>query len=183
MSWRSLLLAVALTATAAAGCTVRPLYGDATSGGPLSPTPDLRSIVIDPPRNRIEQVLSNEMNFLFRGDGGGPDQEVYRLRILANTSTDNLAVELEQDLPSAVLLTLNATFVLSEIGTERTLLTGSATTTASYDFSSQRFANVRAERDAGTRAAKSMAEQLSARIAAYFAALRQKQPVAVVVKP
>lgn len=181
MSWRSLLLASALAA-AVAGCNVRPLYMDAASGGPLSPTPDLRSIVIDPPRNRVEQVLSNEMNFLFRGDGGGPDQQAYRLRVLANTATDSLAVELEQDLPSAVLVTLNVTFVLSEIGTERTLLTGSATTTASYDFSSQRFANVRAARDAESRAARSMAEQLSARIAAYFAALRQKQPAAIVKK-
>lgn len=181
MWWRSLVLAAAV-AVAAAGCTVRPLYGDAASGGSLSPTPDLRSIVIDPPRNRTEQVLTNELAFLFRGDGGGADQSVYRLRVIANSSTDSLAVEIEEDLPSAVLLTLNVAFILSEIGSERTLLTGSATTTASYDFSSQRFANVRAERDAGSRAARAMAEQLNTRIAAYFAALRQREPVAVVVK-
>lgn len=182
MSWRSLTLAAVLAA-AVAGCTVRPLYVDAASGGPLSPTPDLRSIVVDPPRDRVEQVLANEVKFLFRGDGGGVDQELYRLRILANTATDELAVEIEQDLPSAVLLTLDVTFILSEIGSERTLLTGSSTTTASYDFSSQRFADVRAERDAATRAAKAMAEQIAARIAAYFAALREREPVAVVAKP
>ena len=159
-------------AVTAAGCQVRPLYLDAATGGPLSPLPDLRAIVIDPPRDRVDQALSNELNFLFRGDGGGPDQELYRLRILTNVATDSLAVELEEDLPAAILLTLNVTFILSEIGTERTLLTGSATQTASYDFSSQRFANVRAERDASTRAAKSMAEQLAARISAYFAAKR-----------
>jgi LPS-assembly lipoprotein len=181
MSWRRLLLAAAVTA-ALAGCNVRPLYLDAASGGALSPTPDLRSIVIDPPRNRVEQALTNELNFLFRGDGGGPDQQIYRLRIISDSATDNLAVELEQDLPSAVLLTFNVTFVLSEIATERTLFTGTATTTASYDFSSQRFANVRAERDAGTRAARDMAEQVFARVAGYFAALREKQPVVAVQK-
>lgn len=178
MWWRSAALALLLLGMA--GCQVRPLYLDAAQGGPLSPTPDLRAIVIDPvannpavvEENRVAQVLRNELLFLFRGDGGGPDQELYRLRIISSVSTDPLAVELEEDLPSAVLLTMRGTFILSEIATERTLLTGSATTTASYDFSSQRFSNVRAQRDAGTRAAKSMAENLSARIAAYFAARR-----------
>ena len=170
--------AVALLLLGAAGCQVRPLYLDAARGGPLSPTPDLRSIVIDPVENRasvvednrLAQVLRNELLFLFRGDGGPPDQELYRLRIISSASTDPLAVELEEDLPSAVLLTMRGTFILSEIATGRTLLTGSATSTASYDFSSQRFANVRAQRDAGSRAAESMAENIGARIAAYFAA-------------
>jgi len=178
MWWRSAVAVLALLALAS--CQVRPLYLDAASGGPLSPSPDLRAIVIDPPANRagetelnrIEQVLRNELLFLFRGDGGPPDEERYRLRFVLSASDDPLAVELEEDLPSAVLLSLNGTFILSEIETENTLLTGSSTTTASYDFSSQRFANERAERDAGTRAAKVMAENVAARIAAYFAARR-----------
>ena len=169
MLLRSAILGLALLL---AGCQVRPLYLDAASGGPLSPTPDLRAIVVDPPQDRVGQELRNELLFLFRGDGGPADQQLYRLRIIATATTDPLAVELEEDLPSAVLLTLDGTFILSEIGTERTLLTGSANATASYDFSSQRFTNVRSERDAGTRAAKSMAENIAARIAAYFAARR-----------
>ncbi|MEM9222779.1 MAG: LPS assembly lipoprotein LptE [Pseudomonadota bacterium] len=177
MWWRSAILAFALLVAA---CQVRPLYSDASSGGPLSPTPDLRAIVIDQvvneaaeiEENRIEQVLRNELLFQFRGDGGPPDQRLYRLRLITTASTDPLAVELEEDLPSAVLLTLNGTFILSEIATENTLLTGSATSTASYDFSSQRFANVRAQRDAGSRAAKIMAQNIATRIAAYFAARR-----------
>lgn len=170
------LLVLLLASAATAGCQVRPLYLNAATGGALSPVPDLRSVVIDPPRNRVEQALTNELAFLFRGDGSRPDQDLYRLRLITSTATDSLAVELEEDLPSAVLLTLNVTFILSEIGTERTLLTGSAVQTASYDFSSQRFTNVRAERDAGSRAARAMAEQLSARIAAYFAARRSEPP-------
>jgi len=178
MWWRSALLALALLAVGA--CQVRPLYMDAASGGPLSPTPDLKAIVIDPvanqpaeiEENRVAQALRNELLFLFRGDGGPADRELYRLRILSSVSTDQLAVELEEDLPSAVLLTLQSTFILSEIATERTLLTGTSSTTASYDFSSQRFANVRAERDAGTRAARIVAQNISIRIASYFAARR-----------
>ncbi|WP_108662028.1 LPS assembly lipoprotein LptE [Acuticoccus kandeliae] len=171
MSWRRLASA-ALLGLALAGCQVRPLYLDASTGGPLSPVPDLRAIVIDPPRNYTEQVLRNELLFLFRGDGGQADEERYRLRVLVSRGTDPLAVQLEEDLPAAVLVTIDSTFILTEIATQKTLLTGSSTATASYDFSSQRFANVRAERDASARAARTMAEQISARVAAYFAAKR-----------
>ncbi|RAI03373.1 hypothetical protein DLJ53_02315 [Acuticoccus sediminis] len=171
MSWRSAIIALA-AALAVAGCQVRPLYLDAASGGVRSPQPDLMAIAVDPPRDRTEQVLTNELKFLFRGDGSSPDAPLYRLRFVVDVSDDRLAVELEQDLPAAILVTLNATFILSEIATQRTLLTGASTATSSYDFSSQRFANERAEKDARERAARSMAENISGRIAAYFAAKR-----------
>jgi LPS-assembly lipoprotein len=166
-------LAVAL-ALVVGGCQVRPLYMGAVSGSPVSPVPDLRAIVIEPPRDRTEQVVRNELLFLFRGDGGAAEEERYRLRILVDDTTDPLAVELEEDLPSAVLVTLTATFILTAIETDRTLLTGSSTGSASYDFSSQRFANVRAEKDARERAARTMAENIASRIAAYFAAKRSE---------
>ncbi len=169
--WRHAALSLAILA-ALTGCQVRPLYLDQATGGPLSPVPDLRAILIDQPSTRTEQVLRNELNFLFRGDGSVVDSPRYRLRIILTSFTDNIAVDFVEDLPSAVLVTLNATFVLSDITTEDTLLTGAAVSTASYDFSSQRFANVRAERDAEERAARSMAEELNARIASYFAARR-----------
>lgn len=168
---RNAILAIAVAALAG-GCQVRPLYMDTATGGPLSPTPDLMAIAVDPPRDRTEQVLTNELSFIFRGDGSRPTEPLYRLRFVLDSSDDNLAVELEQDLPAAVLITLNATFILSEIATERTLLTGASTTTASYDYSSQRYANVRAEKDARERAARSMAENIAGRLAAYFAARR-----------
>jgi LPS-assembly lipoprotein len=185
MWWRS-LLATVLVAAVAAGCQVRPLYLDDVASGAFSPVPDLRAVVVEEPRlrgprrrgrtapglPRIEQVLRNELLFLFRGDGGGPDEERYFLRTIVSASTDPLAVDLEEDLPAAVLVTLNATFILSEIETDETLLTGSSTATASYDFSSQRFSNERAEKDAAERAARQMAQNIASRLAAYFAARR-----------
>lgn len=170
MWWRSLIIALAVLA---ASCQVRPLYLDtAATGGAVSPTEDLRAIAIDQPRDRVQQVLRNELLFLFNGQGGGNTSDKYRLRILSTFSTNDLAVELEEDLPAAVLVTLAVTFILSERETDETLLTGTSTSTASYDFSSQRFANVRAERNALDRAATSNAEMINARIAAYFAARR-----------
>ena len=46
---------------------------------------------------------------------------------------------------------------------------GSATGTATYDRGVQRFATVRAERDAEIRLAKTLAEQIKTRLAAGFA--------------
>lgn len=171
MWWRSAVVALAILA---AGCQVRPLYLDDVAGGPLSPSPDLAAIVIEEPRTRTEQVLRNELLFRFRGDGGGPTEERYALRILLDVSRDPIAVELEEDLPTAVIVTVSGTFILSEIGTDDTLLTGSSGATATYDFSSQRFANVRARKDAEERAAREMAENIAVRIAAYFAARRSE---------
>lgn len=170
MSWRS--AAIVAAALAIAGCQVRPLYLDQATGGRLSPVADLRSIVIDPPRNRTEQVLRNELLFLFRGDGGEADTPAYGLRTLVAANTDPVAVEREEDLPAAILVTLNSTFILTDLRSDETLLTGSSIATASYDFSSQRFANVRAEQEALDRAARQMAENIASRIAAYFAAKR-----------
>ncbi len=66
-------------------------------------------------------------------------------------------------------MTMNTTFVLSDIATRKTLMTGKSFATASYDFSNQRFANLRAKRDAEERAAKAVAQDIQARIAGYFA--------------
>lgn len=169
MWWRSALLLAAALSLAA--CQVRPLYLDqSATGGPASPLAAVKAVRILPPRDRPEQVIRNELLFLFRGDGSRVQDPLYELRLLTQVSENTLAVELEEDLPSAIFINVSATFILSEIATERTLLTGTARAGASYDFSSQRFANVRAERDAITRAGKTVAQQINARVTSYFAA-------------
>lgn len=171
MLWRSFLLIVLI---GLAACQVRPLYLDETAiGGPASPVADLQSIAIDSPRDRVELALRNELLFLFRGDGSTVSDPRYRLRLITLVAKNTLAVELEEDLPSAVFLTVSSTFILSEDGSDRTLLTGQASAGASYDFSSNRFANVRAERDAEERAARIVAENINARVASYFAATNE----------
>lgn len=163
-------LAVLAIALAAAGCRFEPLYGARTdASGAVRPgvSTELAAIAIDPPENRVQQVLRNELVFLFTG-GGEPAAERYRLRILTDQDQEALAVEQEGDTPANVVVTLRATFILSEIDGDRTLLSGTAFQTASYAFSTQRFANIRALRDAEDRAARGLARNISTRIAAYF---------------
>ncbi|MDX5595131.1 LPS assembly lipoprotein LptE [Pseudovibrio sp. SPO723] len=180
---RALLGGVAVVASALllAGCQVRPLYGvkavTLTADGQeveTSVQQQLASIDVEvadiggESLSRVNQFLRNELLFnLRRGGDGLPTQ--YRIKILVNKIESEVGVEELADVPSAYNLTLNASFILSDAANEKTLYTGRSFASASYDFSSQRFANLRAERDAEDRAAKVVAADIQARLAGYFA--------------
>ena len=162
--------AVIAVALVVSGCQFRPLYGERTdASGAVRPgaATELAAISIDGADSRVEQVLRNELIFLFTG-GGTPAPSRYRLRILTDQDQEALAVQREDEIPAAVTVTLRANFILEEIGSGRTLLTGTSFQTATYSFSTQRVANLRALRDAEDRAARAVAENITLRIAAYF---------------
>ncbi len=166
----TLLAPLLVVSLALGGCVVRPLYADAPgSGTPVAA--ELSKIAIQPARNRVEQVLRNELIFAFTGGEEAPDPQ-YSLRIFLTRTEAAVAVERLSEVPASYIVSLSASFVLSDSTTGRTLLTGNSAADASYDFSSQRFANVRALEDAESRAAKTIAADLRVRLAAYFATHR-----------
>jgi len=155
----------------AGGCQIRPLYGTTATGfgGSQTVYSDLAAIDIESIGTDVSgRTLYNELTFNFERGTTAPAKK-YRLKVLEDTSTASVAVEQFSDVPSAYTLTMNASFVLSDLETNKTLMTGRSFQSASYDFSSQRFANLRAERDAEERVAKAVAEDITARIAGYFA--------------
>lgn len=160
---------LALAALALGGCQVRPLYADPVSPMIAGNRGEMAAVELQAPKNRVEQAFANELRFQLTG-GGEPTDPRYHLRYLLSETSDPLAIERAENLPGAVLLTLDATFILTDRAEGRTLLTGDTFATASYNFSSQRFANVRAKRDAENRAAEAIARNVSVRLAAYFAA-------------
>ncbi|WP_417667831.1 LPS assembly lipoprotein LptE [Roseibium sp.] len=160
------------------GCQVRPLYGslDTASAGSAPVQDELAAIDIDPISDRhgdatAARELYNELTFGFNRGAGSPEKR-YRLKVLMDLSEAEVGVEQLADVPAAYTMTMNTTFVLSDIDTNKTLTTGRSFATASYDFSNQRFANIRAERDAQQRAARVVASDIQARIAGYFASNR-----------
>jgi len=164
-------------ALALAGCQVRPLYGTVGSAaGDPALADELARIDIAPvdtvsdrDLERVGQVLRNELIFGFQRGRAAPDP-AYRLKIIIDRPLGEVGVERLADVPAAYTVTVNASYVLSDIASGQTLETGSAFATASFDFSSQRFANLRAERDAEDRAAKAVAVDIQTRIAGFFAA-------------
>lgn len=169
---RNLALAgVVVFGALAGGCQIRPLYGSAGTGlgGSSEVVEDLAAIDIDSIGTDITgRTLYNELTFNFERGTTTPEKK-YRLAVLKDTSTSAVAVEQFSDVPSAYTLTMNASFVLTDIESDKTLMTGRSFQSASFDFSSQRFANLRASRDAEERVAKAVAEDITSRIAGYFA--------------
>lgn len=169
----SLALTAALIAVTVSGCQVRPLYGTMNSAVGQTVPADLAAIEIEPISDRYAdadaaRTLYNELTFKFER-GAEQAEKRYRLKILMDLNSSEVGVEQLADVPAAYTMTMNTTFVLSDIETDTTMMTGRSFATASYDFSSQRFANLRAKRDAEQRAAKAVADDIQARIAGYFA--------------
>lgn len=151
-----------------AACQVRPLY--LSTDGAHSNIPDLKSIEIqvDSRADVARQALLNELIFALRG-GDSLLEERYNLSILLTKRSQRVAVEEFEDVPNAFFVELVASFTLFDNTTRRTLLTGESFSNSSYDFSSQRFANIRAERDADQRAATVIAKDIQTRLATFFA--------------
>ncbi|POF32894.1 hypothetical protein [Roseibium marinum] len=173
---RTALCAALGAAMTLGACQVRPLYGTSTGEFGASSSPvtaelaaiDLDSIPSQFANDDASRVLYNELIYRFERGAGTPAKR-YRLKVLMDVGSSEVGVERFADVPSAYTTTMNSTFVLSDINTNETLLTGRAFKSASYDFSSQRFANKRAYRNAQERVAKAVADDISARIAGYFA--------------
>ncbi len=161
-AWRP-ALAGAL-ALALCGC-IHPLYG---TNGVAS---QLAQIEVTPIPDRVGHYLAEELKFETNGSGSAPPPK-YRLNISTQESLGGLIVNLHSLTSDAASLTLTANYSLVEIETGKEVTKGSASATASYDRSQQRFANVRAARDAEIRAATVLADQIRTRIG--IALLNQK---------
>ncbi len=166
-----LSLAFALTIGLAAGlggCTsVQPLYGS-LDGKPSPAAAEMRNVTFAIADSRLSQHIRNELIFGFYGGEGTPDKAIYRLSIRVNENNVPVGVQRLEDVPAAYLQQLNATYTLVEISTQKTILTGTSFANAAYDFSSQRYANVRAQRDAENRAATVIAGDIRTKVAAFF---------------
>ncbi len=147
------------------GSGFRPMYASIGSDPGLAAK--LAKVEIAPlGGSRTGQRLRNEM--IFQNTGGGEaDKPAYRLTILLTESVSTTLVKTTGDAASGIY-NLDAKFTLIDIESKKILLEGTSHTRASYDSSRSVFSNVRASDDAANRAAKTMAEELKGRIAAFL---------------
>ncbi|MEJ1159774.1 LPS assembly lipoprotein LptE [Prosthecomicrobium sp. N25] len=158
------LLAAALALGACSD--IRPLYGTTAAGD--TTVARLASIDLKLVDSRVSQRVRNELVFAFYG-GGEPAKPAYRLDLRVTDSSIPVGIERTESTPAAYLVQLNASFTLVDLASGTTILTGNSFANASYDFSQQRFANVRAQRDAENRAATQIAADIRTKIAAWLA--------------
>jgi LPS-assembly lipoprotein len=168
MWWRRSAIGLMLCALGAtlAGCGFQPLYGGTTaSGGKLAEV--MSAVQVDPIPGRVGQRVRNELIFKTTGGNYAAPQR-YRLDIIVKESLTDQLVQITGDATGQVF-ELNATYKLIDVSNGQVVLAGTAISRAPYNRFQEIFANVRARMDAENRAARTVAESIKTRIAAYLA--------------
>lgn len=169
------VLASLAAALLLAGCQVRPLYSEVSTGSALgaggsSVRQELRQIDIADARDRPEQVFRNALIFNLQGGNGSTGASAYRLTYRLQLREQKLALERITGTPTAYQVRGQLSYLLENADSGEVLMTDRVTAIASYDRSSQNFANVRAQRDGEDRVGAELARLVEIRLASYFAA-------------
>ena len=168
---------VMLLASLLAGC-FQPLYGERTLTGDSSLHQRLSSIEVIPiaaaqgsPEARIAVELRNALIFDLTG-GGGVASPTHRLLIQLSSSPVSVIVDVTTSRPDVEEFRVVASYQLTEIATNKRVVTGRTFGLASYDIpgQQQRFARARGQRDAQDRAIKVISDAIRSRLASYFVA-------------
>ena len=158
---------VAVCAALALGGCLQPMYGQFAEGGPGLQT-ELQAIAIEPIPDRIGHYLGDDLVLEFNGTGSHPTPK-YRLNVTLNESVQTPLIDTVSGRASAATVVINADYRLTTADTGLPLTRGTAFVFKSYDRTSQRFANIRAARDAEIHDAKELADQLRIRVASFLA--------------
>lgn len=151
-----------------AGC-VEPLYG--VSGG-LDNSPlasELQAIEVDEIPGRIGHYVRNELIYGFNGTGSTV-QPRYRLSVTLRERVQTPILDTVTGRATSATVVADADYRLVAWPQNVEITKGTAFNIASYDRFSNRFANVRAARDAEIRDAKVIADSIRTRVATEMAA-------------
>ena len=152
------------------GCGFHPMYATTPAGNNLNDV--MKTVQIAPIPSRVGQRLRNEMIFGAYG-GGEAAGAVYRLDIILRESVRNTLV-MTTGAPSGQILQLDAEFRLIRIKDNESVFKGYSTAQATYDLTGWSgttgsiYGDTRAAIDAENRAARSLADTLKTRLAAYL---------------
>jgi LPS-assembly lipoprotein len=150
----------------------RPLYGPTASGAPLGEV--LAQIQVDMPegpqgQERLGHYLRSELIFDLDGSGESGTTKRYKLSISTSETVQGTTVDVVSGRANTALLNGAANFKLTSLDGKITMLAGISRASATYYRDEQRFSNVRAARDADIRVARTIADDLKQRLAAFFA--------------
>jgi LPS-assembly lipoprotein len=174
------LMRLAITLTVAglvAGC-FQPLYSERSpTGGPVlrDHLSAIEVLQIDALKGTNESRLAVEIRnaLLFDLTGGGSAAPpTHRLKIAMSSTRSSVIVDINTSRPDIEDYGINAGYVMTEIASGKIVVTGQTFARVSYDIpgQQQRFARIRGLRDAESRAAKVIAENIRLRLASYFVA-------------
>ena len=123
------------------------------------------------PEARLAVALRNALMYDFN-NGGAAVAPTHRLQVTLNSGITTVIVDVASGRPDTQVEAVNAYFTLTEIATNKVVLTTSTFARASFDIpgSAQRFAQQRAWHNAEDRAIAMLAENIRNRLASFFVA-------------
>jgi len=150
------------------GCGFEPLYySGGRAPGETSVRSELANVAVAPIPDRVGQLVRNDLVFLM-----APTADVrtaaYRLDVRLLERISELAVE-RTGFATRANLRLNASFALVDLGTGKAVMSSRARAISSYNIVEASFSTLTAQNAARERAARRIAEDIRARISAYFA--------------
>lgn len=165
-TWKG--LAVLVLAGTLGGC-FQPMYGQSTLFGAGAKLRDeLRQVEILEIQGRLGQEIRNDLIFELTGGQGNPVGAPYRLSMTITSGSQTPLVDITSGRATSETVVLDVTYRLLDVSNDRVVLSEKAIARVSLDRSQQRYAALRAVRDAQNRAAKFVAEQIRSRLASYF---------------
>lgn len=156
----------ALFAVPLAGC-IKPMYGTMGSGAGTTQA-QLAAVDIVAIPERIGHYLSEDLRFAFHG-GAPASSFKYRLEVSVTRSVVTPIIDTATGRADVATMRAEAYFKLLPYEGGPVLVDGRATGSASYDRLTQRYSGLRAGIDSEKRISETIAEQIQARVAAYFA--------------
>jgi LPS-assembly lipoprotein len=169
---------VVLVLGAMTAACFQPLYGSNTLPAGDSVRDKLAGIEVanipagnGRPEARLAVALRNGLMYDFN-NGGAAVSPTHRLQVTLASGITTVIVDVSSGRPDSQVEAINAYFTLTEIATNKVVLTTSTFARASFDIpgSAQRFAQQRAWRDAEDRAVAQVAENIRNRLASFFVA-------------
>jgi LPS-assembly lipoprotein len=168
MSWcRIFGGAVALLLAAGLSGCFQPLYGEVAHPGLVE---DLRAIEVAPIPNRIGHYLAEDLIADLNGTGQTAPQPKYRLVVTVSTGTQTPTVNSELNVATSATVTGEANYSLVKVDGGKEVVKGVASVAAAYDRTTQRYADLRAARDAEIRIARTLSSEITLRLASALAA-------------
>jgi LPS-assembly lipoprotein len=156
-----------MLATGCGDSGFRPLYASSSITGAPDVGEKLAKMEVAPIPGRVGQRLRNELIYQSTGTGHEAQQPAYRLEIVVTESISATLVQIDGN-SSGSVYNLNASFRLVRLDDKSIALQGQSFGRIAFQRFDSVFANVRARKEAEDRAAKTVAEDLKSRLAAYL---------------
>jgi LPS-assembly lipoprotein len=166
-AWLGVCLAMSLAALVGCGDSgFRPLYAPGASGETASEK--LKDVDFALIPGRVGQRIRNDLIFESTGGGhakGTPPQ--FRLEVVLRESVLSTLVDIKGQVAGSVYA-VEASFRLIDAKAKKVVFQGTSHARAPFERFESIYSNVRAREDAENRAARTIADDLKTRLAAYL---------------